>query len=143
MADREKALVLTDEFAATSVAGEPVHFGTFPGRWVPGRPILVSDLGLDLADARERVRAGGLPLKEVNVDRARAMGVDEAREGENRAASGPMGLLERSVSPAPGLSADEYEAREAARAAARPSAGRAAGEAAPTSGDTSASGEGQ
>lgn len=62
----EPALVLDDE----AVSGrEPVHFGGFPGTFLPGRPVAISALGFNTADeALGLVEELGLPLSETEVE---------------------------------------------------------------------------
>ncbi len=64
-ADKQTALVLDDDSVAH---GEPVHFGNFPGLWVVGQPVAVSELGFESEDeALARVEELGLPLKTLTV----------------------------------------------------------------------------
>jgi hypothetical protein len=64
------------------VGTDAVHFGGFPGIWVPGQPVEVTELGFaSLQDARERRDELGLPLKETKV----AVGKGAMPERENHA----------------------------------------------------------
>jgi len=64
MSDTIKALVLDD----TVSAPEAKHFANFPGLWITGHPVAVSELGFDSEEeALAAVEALGLPLKLTKV----------------------------------------------------------------------------
>lgn len=60
----EAAYVLPEDAASSS---EYQVFPNFPGRWLPGSPVLVSDLGMSADEAAARIKELGLPLKRVNA----------------------------------------------------------------------------
>ena len=65
MSDTVKALVLDDTVTG---AAEPVHFAGFPGLWVEGRPVAVTELGFESDDvALATVADLGLPLELTSV----------------------------------------------------------------------------
>lgn len=66
MSDTVKAFVLDD--TVTGVATEPRHFANFPGLWISGQPVAVTELGFDNDDdALTAVAELGLPLKLTKV----------------------------------------------------------------------------
>jgi hypothetical protein len=62
---RETAFVFEDESYAGS---DLVHFGGFPGVFMPGQAVAASELGFDtISDAQERADELGLPVKRTTV----------------------------------------------------------------------------
>lgn len=98
-----------DVAAAGYTGGEAVHFGGFPGLWVPGRPVALSELGFNAEkDARDTAAALGLPLREVSVDAGSA----PMPVRPNHASSDLAPEPEPETVPAP-AAASEPEAEEA------------------------------
>lgn len=65
MSDTVQALVLDDTVTG---GAEPVHFANFPGLWISGQPVAVSELGFENEDvALDRVDELGLPLTLTKV----------------------------------------------------------------------------
>lgn len=128
---RQAALVLRPENASGS---EAHTFPGFPGRFVPGAPIAVADLGLTKKQADELVDALNLPLTattanaydddETRFDRTGGLPSDS--EAESWPPPSVRAAAEARRSDVPGLTADELtardgfdEPREAAQKAAR------------------------
>lgn len=82
----QPALVLEDDSVSH---GEPVHFGGFPGLWIKGQPVAVSELGFEsVDDAHKRVDELNLPLAQTTVAQGEGLmpdmgdrmpGLDEVR----------------------------------------------------------------
>lgn len=88
-------------------AGDVVNLPDVPGLWMAGEPKTAAELGLDVSAMRSLVRELDLPLKETKADE---VDVDVVTGAD--LPSAPETRLVRSDSPAPGLDADEYAARE-------------------------------
>lgn len=97
----ETALEL-DTDAAGYTRSEPVHFGSFPGVWEPGRPIAVSELGF--ASEEEALAAVAdleLPLRQVRVDAGSAPMPERPNHLLSQEA---QRVLDMELEPAPGES---------------------------------------
>lgn len=103
-AEKETAYVLPEDAVASS---EAQVFPGFNGVFLPGVPVAVSDLGYKASEAAELVKTLELPLKKTTAKPTLA-------EGETpSSASVPSEPGEPPVelSPMPGLSKDDFEAR--------------------------------
>jgi hypothetical protein len=66
VSDETRPALVLEEGAVSH--GEPVHFANFPGLWIEGQPVAVSELGFDDDDAAfARAEELGLPLDETTV----------------------------------------------------------------------------
>jgi hypothetical protein len=128
MADKERAYEIPEDTGVQDLQTVP----GVPGRFMPGEPVTASEVGLkagefddvvkeaDAGDVLKRTTATPpkkeqweVEVEEQMYESGRLMHELPERPASQKAPSAVEAAELRSVSPAPGLSAEEYEAREA------------------------------